>query len=269
MSSASAALHRLPIEISERLLGRADLDSIVSAIRRFTDSYDDTSDFTSQVPWLTKVILECSSRVLTPSERRRFEMTMDGLAFEANGASVEWYANTNRPSDAEVFIWVSRLCCCKSFEGCGFSASVFGLSRYVVLGPRRKDVLDCFLAMCPELLERMSWQYALETLQLYVCVATVTQRLSEVWDCIARETSRRADLQDLRLALDPGWSAPKGVVSKLDVDNIKFLVSNCLLGSTDPRIHRDMAEIESNLVRLLTELARRAASTGERRNGGD
>ena len=264
MPAVEKPLRRYPSRVCELVLGTSRPIEVARAAKEFAATYDDTAHMIDRVSGIVNVVLSSELPSEFAKHRRRFERHLEELAFEAHGASTNWYVAHGAFCGAAVFLWVARLCCCVSTKFSGFSASIEGLSEYALFGSRHREEMTLLLEMCEQLLPTLDWDDTLHLLVLYCCVGVLTHNARNVEHNVFRKLEQTPVFSTLEAALDLWWEPSAQDLSSLGATYFDIDPSGPPAyrkpGRTAPEELRQARELFTRIARgLALELAKKNA----------
>ncbi|MBN1918973.1 MAG: hypothetical protein JW889_13785 [Verrucomicrobia bacterium] len=183
-------LWRYPVRIAQLVLGESDPERVAASISEFAMTYEDTAD---QVDYIRPIIdvIWAGGRLPSgatretfddgscggndpsspPTAQAGFEDRLGGLAFEALGASVNWYVEHGVIAEQAVVLWVARVCGVTHEPDGGFTCSIEGLSDFALTRPSDAEDLVVLQEMCESVLPLLTYLgLAPEVLWLFAAV---------------------------------------------------------------------------------------------------
>ena len=262
--SNEAVLWRYPILIARPLFGTCVPAEIVPRVATFAESYDDTVRYVTNIPEIVDTIWTVEKGgTATPS--KVFERSLDGLASQALGASVNWNISHGHIPDAAVWLWTARLCCSADDYGSGFNIATSELSEFVIAGSANPEVLMVLDNMCETLLPLKDWANSLRLLWLWGCVSVARGGNTSMLAAVERKLLDRRTHERLRpprkfwspLPVKP-WCPLRAALESWDFHRecktYHVKITDASAGPTAVMYRKAIALLEDILLRLGTEL---------------
>jgi len=151
------------------LYGNTSPEFVLPKIIQFAETYDDTEDQIPEIRDIVKNILTKDDwEWIDESIRKSFA----GIAFEANGANINWYVSHHEDSQEALFLWISYLSICYFDPNLG-TDSAFVQSGEYLLRSKEPKISFLMLSASYDFLMVYPWHSFSEALFLYLsaCIA--------------------------------------------------------------------------------------------------
>ena len=205
--------------LAQRAFGMTEPLQVVRRVELFAQTYDDLEGL---VRYIRPILLSCWRlplvNKLTDRSKNRH---LDALAFEAVGASVNWYcAYGGMPSEAAI-LWTAKLCCCDGREdGAGVLGAITGLSEYVIMKGVAAEA-SLMLEMARDLLTEGETDNVPELMWLLSCSCSAVGK-RDMDGCVRDAIVSRVDHEELLIMLQ-SWLDDQGALSKYGIGQTQMM----------------------------------------------
>lgn len=117
----SAVLWKYPKLLASLLYGQCNIEEITTRVVEFAQTYDDTAYFVTRIKKIIPYVL--SQQESKPIDRK-LSINLGGLAFETQGAAIEWYLREGKDADEALLIWLVHLCHCDPEDSKQYTAGL-------------------------------------------------------------------------------------------------------------------------------------------------
>lgn len=141
------------MRLSRLLLGCDDRLFVARRIRKFAETFLELAMLMDALPDLIETIW--AARETEPTLPHSLLVSLDGMAFESFGASVNWYCSKGLIPDEAAVLWTARLSY-SAADLIGFDTAVIGLCDFLLAHPPGAPAQSVLSEMAQSLLTRRS-----------------------------------------------------------------------------------------------------------------